>query len=159
MLKFHMGTILHGSLTLTLFSWVSDVLYFLMPGPRGNFLCCELECLIRFYQSECFLRFLGKFTETAYIRVNLEGEGLCEAGSNLTPLLVYNLCYINRAYRLARVFILTSKFIISVFTTAICWAMVELDTTLKTHIISTIIFLLISWLLVGLATDPYHRSF
>lgn len=74
-----------------------------------------------------------------YIRVNLEGEDFCEAGQKLSPMLVENLIYINRAYRMANILIFTSKILIAFITSLICFAIIELDPNLSGHIIINIV--------------------
>lgn len=50
MLRFHMGTIIHGAAILPFFSWISDLLFFMMPGPKGRVCCCKLQCCADFYR-------------------------------------------------------------------------------------------------------------
>ena len=139
MVRFHTGTVIYGSIVLPFLSWITDFLYFIMPTHNGKVCCCTCNCLVSFYQGDCFKRFLGFFTELTYIRVNLEGEQFCEAGEKLTPMLVENLVYINKAYRMATIFMFSSKILIAFFTTLICYAILEVDTILAGHIITNVV--------------------
>ncbi len=58
-------------------------------------------------------------------------------------MLVENLIYINRAYRMATVLIFTSKILIAFLTALICFAIIEIDSNLSGHIIINIVIFML----------------
>ena len=58
--RFHMGSIIMGSALITLFTWLSSILYLIMPDSRHRTCCCgRWPRLAQFYKSDLFTQWLG----------------------------------------------------------------------------------------------------
>lgn len=121
LLKFHLGTVIYGSLANAFYGKFVGFLYFLMPRKNHRLCCCAMERWSSFYHTSLFKDKLGIYNDLNYIRVALKGETLEVAGANMTTVLVDYLNDVSRAYRVARVVVFISKFLVAFLTTFICY--------------------------------------
>lgn len=161
MLRFHMGSVIYGSLVDPFFGKISDLLYFFMPDGDGRvgLLPCRFERLSNFYKSDFFKKYLGVHTNLNFIRVAMKGHNYLTAGEEITEVLVTNIKSVYKAYRLARIIVIVSKLLVCFLTTLICYAYIELSPNKNAYVVTNIILFLLSWVLTSLAFDSYDRSF
>lgn len=73
LLKFHLGTVVYGSIANAFYGKLVGLLYFLMPRRNGMLCCCLLPKWASFYSTELFQKRLGIYNELNYIRVAMKG--------------------------------------------------------------------------------------
>lgn len=130
LLRFHMGNIIYGSLANTFLGKITDILYIFMPNKAGGYCGCScgnwFSRLGKCYRNNCFTNCLGIFSDLSYIRVAMKGEDLTTAGKFIANILIHDLYYVHRAYRLARIIVFISKILVAFITTLICYIYIEL---------------------------------
>lgn len=141
LVNFHMGSVLMGSAMVTLLSWLSSLLYFIMPDSRDRSCCCTWPRLSQFYQSDLFGRWLGFFSEMNYLMVSLDGVGFCSAGRKMTPIYVKSVQQVDKAYFLAQRVSLKSKLLVAISVMICCELVIAMSPSMESHVASNIVIL------------------
>ncbi len=133
-----------------------------MPNMHGKIhylCCCKCPSFSNCYQKNCFTNCMGIFTDLSYIRVAMKGEDLITGGKKITNVLIENITYVQRAYRLARMIVFISKILVALATTLICYMIIEITPSIPSYFLTNVIIFLFSSFLTSFAFDSYDRSF
>ena len=138
--RFHIGSVVMGSAFITLFAWVSSLLYFIMPDAKHRACCGKWPKFSQFYKTNLFTKYLGFFNELNYLTISLDGLDFCSAGRKMTPFYVNSMQHVERAYFQARRVSQMSKILV-VLVTVICCELVIQSLQVSTNFIVNLVHL------------------
>lgn len=132
LLQFHLGSVIFGSLASTILGKLTTFLYLFMPHANGSLLCfcCDCSALNSCYRRDCWRNYIGIFSDLNYIRIAMKGEDFVTAGRGIADILLKDLHFVDRSYRLARYIVFISKMLVALCTTILCYIIIELSSKL-----------------------------
>lgn len=159
MVRFHIGSVIMGSIFIFLFDGVTNFFYLIMPSVRSRLCCCFWPRLASLYKTECFKKYIGYWNQITYVGVGFNGTNLMDSGYKITPTIVKNLHNVSRAYKLAKWIVEISQLVIAILTTLICLITITVHDGLNHHVITLISIFLFSMFLSSFCFDAYDKAF